>query len=115
LIGFKQWIGRSLVIILGPMQVVTKIVKQRFIEQVVTKLVIEQVVTKLVIGQVVAKLVIRVVTKIVEVVAPIMAIEQIIYMVSIPIKVHRSSLIKVSQLIIISYCYLFMIILILIR
>ena len=106
MIGFKQWIGRSLVIILGPMQVVTKIVKQRFIEQVVTKLVIEQVV---------AKLVIRVVTKIVEVVAPIMAIEQIIYMVSIPIKVHRSSLIKVSQLIIISYCYLFMIILILIR
>ena len=88
------------------MQVVTKIVKQRFIEQVVTRLVI---------GQVVAKLVIRVVTKIVEVVAPIMAIEQIIYMVSIPIKVHRSSLIKVSQLIIISYCYLFMIILILIR
>ena len=106
MIGLKQWIGRSLVIILGPMQVVTKIVKQRFIEQVVTKLVIEQVV---------AKLVIRVVTKIVEVVAPIMAIEQIIYMVSIPIKVHRSSLIKVSHLIIISYCYLFMIILILVR
>ena len=88
------------------MQVVTKIVKQRFIEQVVTKLVIEQVV---------AKLVIRVVNKIVEVVAPIMAIEQIIYMVSIPIKVHRSSIIKVSHLVIISYCYLIMIILILIR